>query len=224
VPAVLLIRHAQASYGTHDYDVLSERGAEQAAAVHAALEARGVRPDRVVSGSLRRQRDTALPWTSAGASLDVDPRLDEYDASDLLAAHSESGASLERGPDDEPPSLQSRDFQAILDEALHAWIAAGAGGGAGETWTAFRDRVSAALRDVVAGLGSGETAFVITSGGVIAACCVLALGVPEQTFVALNHVTVNAGVTKLVSGRRGVSLVSFNEHAHLERDGLVTYR
>jgi broad specificity phosphatase PhoE len=224
VPAVLLIRHAQASYGAHDYDVLSDRGTEQAEAVHAALSARGVQPDRLVSGSLRRQRDTALPWTSQGATLAVDPRLDEYDASDLLAAHSDAGASLERGPGEEAPSLHSRDFQVILDDALHAWIAAGADGGAGETWTAFRDRVSAALRDVVADLGSGETAIVITSGGVIAACCVLALGVPEHTFVALNHVTVNAGITKIVSGRRGVSLVSFNEHAHLEGDGLVTYR
>jgi hypothetical protein len=37
-------------------------------------------------------------------------------------------------------------------------------------------------------------------------------------------VTVNAGVTKVVRGRSGTTLVSFNEHGHLEADGLVTYR
>jgi hypothetical protein len=38
-------------------------------------------------------------------------------------------------------------------------------------------------------------------------------------------VCVNSGVTKLVTGRRGVTLVSFNEHTHLEsQPGLLTYR
>jgi hypothetical protein len=36
---------------------------------------------------------------------------------------------------------------------------------------------------------------------------------------------VNSGVTKLVSGRRGITLVSFNEHTHVEGlPGLLTYR
>jgi hypothetical protein len=65
---------------------------------------------------------------------------------------------------------------------------------------------------------------VSTSGGVIAALCVGLLGVAPAAFVALNRVTVNAGVTKVVRGRGGTTLVSFNEHAHLEPDGLVTYR
>ena len=33
----------------------------------------------------------------------------------------------------------------------------------------------------------------------------------------------DTSVTKVVVGRRGATLVSFNEHAHLEADGL-TYR
>jgi broad specificity phosphatase PhoE len=84
--------------------------------------------------------------------------------------------------------------------------------------------VAAALDDAVGGLASGETGLVITSGGVIAACCARLLGVPASAFVAFNHVVVNAAVTKVVHGRRGTSLVSFNEHAHLEPEGLVTYR
>ncbi len=47
-----------------------------------------------------------------------------------------------------------------------------------------------------------------------------------MAFVAFNRVTANTGVTKVVHGRSGTTLVSFNEHAHRERDGrsLVTYR
>jgi hypothetical protein len=77
---------------------------------------------------------------------------------------------------------------------------------------------------VAAALGSGETAIAFTSGGVIAACALAVLGVPDDAFVALNRVAVNGAVTKVISGRRGLSLVSYNEHGHLERDGLVTYR
>ena len=73
MPTILLVRHGQGSFGTADYDVLSERGGMQAAAVHAALRERGVTADRLVSGSLRRQRDTALPWTSAGEAWTSTP-------------------------------------------------------------------------------------------------------------------------------------------------------
>jgi hypothetical protein len=67
---------------------------------------------------------------------------------------------------------------------------------------------------------------VFTSGGVIGALAARCLGDPDCGFVALNRVTCNGGITKLVTGRSGLTLVSFNEHAHLEGDGCVplTYR
>jgi broad specificity phosphatase PhoE len=224
MPAVLLVRHAQASFGGTDYDVLSELGADQAAAARVAVSRLGGDGARLVSGSLRRQRDTALPWTDAGETLEEDPRWNEYDSADVLGAHSVQAASLDASAaSGGAPALSSRDFQAILDEALLGWVDAGADGPASEPWPAFLERVLGGLHDLVASLGSGETAVVFTSGGPIAACCVAALGLPERTFVAFNHVVINGAVTKLVSGRRGLSLISFNEHAHLPPD-LVTYR
>ena len=65
MPSILLIRHAQASFGSADYDVLSDRGHEQAAALVRGLEQRGIVPAQVVSGTLRRQRDTAAPCAAA---------------------------------------------------------------------------------------------------------------------------------------------------------------
>ncbi len=37
---------------------------------------------------------------------------------------------------------------------------------------------------------------------------------------------MNTGITKLAVGRAGTSLISFNEHAHIDDDGgkLLTYR
>jgi hypothetical protein len=56
--------------------------------------------------------------------------------------------------------------------------------------------------------------------------CVALLGLPPEHFVPFNRVAVNTGVTKVITGRRGMTLVSFNEHGHLERPegALLTYR
>jgi broad specificity phosphatase PhoE len=209
VPALLLVRHAQASFGAADYDALSDTGHAQAAALAADLARREVPLERVASGSLVRQRDTAA---ALGLPVETDPRWDEYRADEILAHHSRSGARLEHGG----TSLSPREFQDVLEDALLAWIAAGDASPAGETWPAFTGRVSAALADAGGGLAC-------TSGGVIAAVCVALFRAPPEAFVAFNRVTVNTGVTKLVRGRSGLSLVSFNEHAHLE-PALITYR
>ena len=60
----------------------------------------------------------------------------------------------------------------------------------------------------------------------IAAVCVELLALPSESFIAFNRVAVNTGLTKLIHGRRGSTLVSFNEHGHLERGerSLITYR
>ena len=227
MPSVLLVRHGQASFGGESYDVLSERGHEQAGVVAADLDARGLNATRLISGGLRRQLDTAAPIAErTGLEVEVDPRWDEYRSDDVLSHHSEVDAREERAAGSPAPEISSRDFQALLEDALHAWIDAGDGGPAQEPWPAFAARVEGALRGAADGLGSGETAIVSTSGGVVAAVCALLLGVPARSMVAFNRVSVNSGITKIAVGRGGMTLVSFNEHGHLDRhgDGLLTYR
>ncbi|HEV2812185.1 MAG TPA: histidine phosphatase family protein [Solirubrobacteraceae bacterium] len=227
MPSILLVRHAQASFGGENYDVLSEHGAEQVRALAADLARRGVRIDEVVSGSLDRQKDTARPIAEAlGLDVVVDERWNEYVTEDILVHHSDTLVREDRQGRDDTPPVSSRDFQAILEKALHAWIEGGADGPAEEPWAAFAARVEAALRDLAGRLESGTTALVSTSGGPLAAACVRLLDVPPAAFVRFNRVTVNTGITKVVTGRGGTTLVSFNEHAHLEQGApsLVTYR
>lgn len=216
MPTILLLRHGQASFGSDDYDVLSETGVAQVPVAAAAVAARGARPTRVLAGTMRRQLDTAKPWDDLG--IERDPRWNEYDTSDLMGAHSESGASLEN------TTLDTRAFQAVLDEGMAAWIAAGDDSSAAEPFPAFRARVASALEDLAGSLGRGETALVSTSGGVIAAAALIGLGLPDALLPNFNRVLVNASITKLVSGRSGLTLLSFNDHAHVEAAGLVTNR
>jgi broad specificity phosphatase PhoE len=225
MPSILLVRHAQASFGSADYDVLSALGQAQTAALVAGLERRGIRADRVLSGGLRRQRDTAKPCAAAwGLRVEVDERWDEYEDRDILAHHSDVAAGLERHPGDAP--LSSREFQEILNRALTAWIEAGAASPSRETWDRFSARVENALNELADALGKGQTALVISSGGVIAALSASLMGLPPTALIAFNHVSINTGIAKLTVGRGGITLVSSNEHAHLEEADprLITYR
>jgi broad specificity phosphatase PhoE len=201
---VYLIRHGQASFGAENYDVLSSTGRLQGKIVGDELRRRAVQPAQVCSGTLERQRETAL---AAGfGPVREDPRWNEFDHLGLV-----------RDFAGEPPS--PRDFQIALDGALRQWAG-------GDGWRRFSDEVNSALDEVLAELGKGGTALVFTSGGVIAAVCARLLGLPADGFVAVNRVSVNAAVTKIVSGRSGTSLVSYNDHAHFEGEhrDLLTYR
>lgn len=224
--AIYLIRHGQASFGAADYDVLSEHGEEQSAAVGTELRRRGVAGGDFRCGSMRRQRATAeaaLAELGPGLVAKEDPRWNEYDHLDVLAQH---GGGTAQGDD-------PRAFQSVLDSALADWARTGGTSLCAESWPAFSARVRGALDDLVAGLGKGEQAVVFTSGGVIAALCAQLIcpqpqagAEMEYTFLALNRVSTNGGITKIVSGRGGVNLLSFNEHGHFDGQDatLLSYR
>jgi broad specificity phosphatase PhoE len=226
MPTVLLVRHGQASYGAEAYDVLSETGHRQAQVLAEDLSSKGVRPARIVSGSMARQRDTAQTLADAmGLDVEIDAGWNEYDSDDILAHHSSTDFRLDqRAPGS--TSMSSRDFQELLDGALIAWIDAGADGPAREPWTAFDARVRAAMDRVAAGLRSGETALVVSSGGAIGGLCAALVGLPPSGLVTFNRVAINTGFARVVSGRSGLTLLSVNEHGHLDGHDppLRTYR
>ncbi len=210
MPVVLLVRHGQASFGSDDYDVLSDLGREQSVVVGAELARRALRSPVSVCGSLRRQRDTAVLAMPAVPPV-VDARWDEYDSVALLQRYVPAGAF----------DGSSKGVQVLLDQALASWVDDPAGG-----WEAFSAGAVDALADVAGGLSRGQDAVVFTSGGIIAAVCASLLGLGAAGVVALNRVTANSAITKVVYGGAGASLVSFNDHAHFEGDGrrLLTYR
>jgi broad specificity phosphatase PhoE len=227
MPVVCLIRHAQATYGSDRDDALSELGRRQAALLDEALGRRHSRPQTVAAGTLRRQADTARACRlSVPDEPLVDARWDEFAAADVLAHHASMPPS--DGPRNAlgaPPSLTAREFQALLDDALAGWIAASERSPCAETWPAFQSRALAALSGLVARLNGGEEAWAFTSAGVIAATAAALLDAPSATFVALNRVSVNTGVTKIISGGAGARLLTFNDHSHLEHDReLMTFR
>ena len=65
---------------------------------------------------------------------------------------------------------------------------------------------------------AGGPTVVTSSAGVISWVVTSLLGGGVEQWIRLNRVCVNAAVTRVVRGRSGVSLVSFNEHGHFEPD------
>jgi len=214
VGVILLVRHGQASFGGADYDVLSPSGERQARRLGAALAARGIRPASVISGSMRRQRDSAAALAGeAGWSLavSVDAAWDEVELSGLVPP---------------TPAGQPRDreaFQDALEAGMHRWAGAVGAPVTGESFGAFAARAESALRATAERQSRGTTTLVVTSAGVIGWLAASLLGAGVEQWIRLNRVCVNTGVTTLIAGRRGISLVAFNDHSHLGPHE-ITYR
>jgi broad specificity phosphatase PhoE len=215
---LLLVRHGQASFGRDDYDVLSDLGFEQARLLGARLARLATPVSAVLTGRLRRQRETAqgiCEVLGRDVSLaQVRPELDEYDMGAAAAPDAEvfrfsAGSAAGRARASE-----------ALDLAVERWGTGSAPGG--ETFAAFTERVSGVLAEAA---GRPGTALAVTSGGVISAVAAQLIGLDTRSWIKLNRCIVNTSVTKVVFGRSGRTLISLNDHAHLEHDArLITYR
>ncbi|SIS22753.1 Broad specificity phosphatase PhoE [Williamsia sterculiae] len=198
---------------------MTELGQAQAAATGRALAARCDRIDAAISGDLARQRETlttVLDVVAHEVVARTDPRWNEYDINTILSEHEQHVAG------------GGRELQRSLDTALSEWITEVRAPSGRESYGDYRRRCAEAL-DTVRGLaGPGQTAVVVSSAGTITQIVAQLWGVSGPRWQIMSRTMINASVTKLIVGRGGVSVVSVNEHAHLESldpDGsLMTFR
>ena len=204
---VFLARHGQASLGAADYDRLSDPGERQAARLGAVLAERGITPDRVVHGSLTRHSQTA---SHAGfVDTVIDPRWNEIDHVPIMGAM----PADDHGTDDGKQHWQN---------AKRRWASGGHDADYPESYAAFGQRITEALKAAAAGLDSGQTAVVVTSAGPIAAVINQWLGAGPDVWQRVQTVTVNAALTKVLVSARRTTVLSFNDHSYLAKDA-ITY-
>jgi broad specificity phosphatase PhoE len=231
---LLVVRHAQASFRSDDYDRLSELGQRQARVLADHWTERRVRPDAVWVGPRLRHRQTcdavAAAYREHGLHWPEPRRLDDLDEHHgqqilramlprLVEADPATADLVRRHRAGEPEA--ARDYLRLYHRVLHRWIRGEPGpadpdggdtGGAeaGEPWTDFRQRVRRAVEVVTADAGSGRTVAAFTSGGVMAAVAGLALGIDDARILELSWVTRNASYSEFLFSRDRFSLVSFN--------------
>lgn len=222
---IRLIRHGQASFGRKNYDELSDTGREQARVLGASLRERVGEVDLVVCGEMVRHRQTAdeaLAAMGISPEVTVDPRWDEFDHEQVIVrqkpiyrSRTVMVADLARKGD---PRHQ---FQLLFDQALARWTAGAHDDEYAEPWTEF----SARSNDGLASLGDAGNVLVFTSGGPVSAAAAALMGLGADGWLKLNRTCANCSETKVVSGRSGVSLVTWNAHPWFDADReLLTYR
>ena len=201
---VILVRHGQANSGAKDeesYDRLSDLGHQQARWLGHYLRDREGPFDKVISGSLRRHRETA-----AGLGYDtpqIDPRLNEMDYFNL-------GQSLEdvHGV----PFPGPEEFAAHVPQVMEAWHRAEIKGV--ETFASFEDRVTSVLQEAAQ---PGVRVLCVTSGGVIGMIIRHLLDLDPTRMAHVLLPIMNSSVHRVHVIPQGPILASFNAIPHLDQ-------
>jgi broad specificity phosphatase PhoE len=208
-----LVRHGQASFGAADYDQLSALGQRQAVRLGAYWRERGMRFDAVITGTLKRHRQT---WDGIAEGLGLEaqevlpwPGLNEYDSEAVIAAvHPDT---LQK-PD--TPERYRHHFR-LLRDGLGAWIQGRTAPVGMPSYVDFLAGVTTAL-DHVRGRHHGAKVLVVSSGGPISTAVGHVLGTPAESTIELNMRIRNTAVTEFVFTPKRHALLTFNALPHLD--------
>jgi broad specificity phosphatase PhoE len=233
---IFLVRHAQASFGSDNYDRLSAVGVRQARILAGYWLKMGETFDAVYCGRMQRQLHTAqelvAAYTADGRGLAAPVTtefFDEYDSTavwesqipQMIAADPSLSRDLDRVRSDK------KAFQKLFEQAMNRWVAGIGVPADHQRWDQFSQRVRQGLATLMQRHGQGKNLVVFTSGGPISAAIQMAMDLSDQKAMQVSWQIMNASVTRLKYNPRGVVLSGFNEVAHLEMEmdkTLITYR
>jgi broad specificity phosphatase PhoE len=237
---IYLTRHAQASFGTDDYDRLSLTGHKQAYVAGEYIHASAQTIDVIYSGNARRHLETADGIAKTVRTKDgkipqikIDPRLNEVDAEGqfkhLVPILKASDAEIAQLAEEAKKS--SRSYQKVLSRVFTHWQDLPADYEHLESWPTFSTRVYSAIKDIARDAGSGANTVVVSSGGSIATITQHVIGLPKSGAYPLFEALLNCSITRLLHTRDRISLGSFNDYSYLHalgamrnQENLVTFR
>ncbi|WP_373186821.1 histidine phosphatase family protein [Halopseudomonas sp.] len=221
---IYFVRHGQASFGSSNYDQLSEKGHQQSRLLGEYFQRRGIEFDHVLLGDMVRHRETAQGIGQAlgfeDASFEVFQELNEFDFHAILAAYTA------QFPDQALPEKPSvADFFKRLRQGIILWSRSELVGELPESWADFEERVQRMKADIMARC-AGKRVLAVSSGGAIAMLVSQLLRAPSETMIELNLQTRNTALIHCVFNQRNMRLSSFNSVPHLddpEHQSLITY-
>ena len=202
---IILVRHGQANSNAkseEEYDRLSSLGAQQSAWLGAHLRAQEPPFDRVLTGSLRRHKETAAAMGDMGHAPEVDPRLDEMDYFNL-------GRALEDRHG--VPFPTPEEFAGHVPQVMEAWHAAEIQGR--ESFASFEARVTGVLSEAAT---PGVRVLCVTSGGVIGMMLRSLLGLDPRRMAHILLPIRNSSIHRIHVTDYGTLLAGFNAHPHLD--------
>lgn len=232
---IYLVRHGQASFGSTNYDQLSELGQEQARLLGEWFANSHQTFHKVVTGDMKRHRqtaDTCLSMLPKANRIEMDWLTDadfnEFDHHEVMVRHRpefEDPEEVRRFLASHPKARYM--FQEIFLAGMSRWMSGEYDADYRESWPVFRARCVAALQRLVEGADKSQNIVVFTSGGTISTICQHLLGLSDKAAAELNWTLVNCAITKLLYNPGRITLSYLNNYAHLEWLGqphTITYR
>ncbi len=202
---IVLVRHGQAnSRATNeaDYDRLSDLGHEQARWLGDWMRAHEAPFDTILSGTLRRHRETAAAME---VEAQPDARLNEMDYFNL-------GQALQAAHG--VPMPDSDGFAEHVPQVMRAWHAAEIQGD--ESFAAFESRITGILTGAAE---RGRRVLCVTSGGVIGMALRHVLDLDPDRLAHVLLPILNTSIHRFHVRPTGMILGQFNAAPHLDLPG-----
>ena len=219
MPELYLVRHAQASFGTENYDNLSTVGQQQSQWLGEHFLERNITFNVVASGDMQRHKQT-VDMISEKMNLSSEQHkvldgFNEYDFKSMIKAY---GVQYPEDKCYETAVKQSGDkkaFYRLLRQVLLVWNKDQIGG-LTESWQSFQQRVAAEMAAIQQTVKSGERMLVISSGGAISMFIGLVLALTAEKIIDLNLQTKNRGISHFFFNKQTMNLSGFNATPHLD--------
>ncbi|MGB1580340.1 MAG: histidine phosphatase family protein [Nevskiales bacterium] len=234
---ISLIRHGQASFGSQNYDCLSEIGHRQGRVLGKHFARMGQHFEVCIAGEMQRQQKTATEamdeMTDPLPELQTDAAFNEYDSDGIFRAYMPQ--VLQQDPElagmlGENPRAMFQDksiFQQAFVAVVELWANNAPHKHELESWDDFISRVHNGISQLGAQYPGKTQVAVFTSGGAISIALGLALGIAPRESLLLSWGIANASITELYASSNGLFLNGFNNFTHLKLacdPELITYR
>jgi len=236
---LFLVRHAQASFLSQNYDQLSTLGETQARLLGEYWSKRNVVFDRVCAGPALRHRQTAQLVGAAfrRASLHfpapaIAEDFDEFQGETVLSqslpkllANNDKIRELHHAMQNSSTEPAKRvNFQRLFEAVISLWVREEIAIPNMESWQEFCARVNRGLSAFLARSHKGEVDVIFTSGGPLSVAVQRALHFSTEDTLRMAWMPRNCSFSEFLFSGDRFMLSSFNSFPHLDSESLLTYR
>jgi broad specificity phosphatase PhoE len=236
---LFLVRHAQASFLSQNYDKLSDLGERQSRLLGEYWVRHRVMFDRVCTGPAIRHRQTARIAGEAYRRVGLEfpepvilKEFDEFQGEAVLArslpqllAHNRKINELHVAMQNSGDEIEKRaNFQRLFEAVISMWVHGEIAPESVESWQEFCARVNRGLTTFLANSWKGEMAVIFTSSGPLSAAVERALHLSAHDTLQIAWMSRNCSFSEFLFSSDRFTLSTFNSFPHLDDDLLLTYR
>ncbi len=233
---IYFFRHAQASLGSDNYDVLSKKGELQALELGKYLVANKYKFDKIYVGELTRQQHTCKIVSEVYTENNLTfPKpiilkgLNEHQATEAMKI--EIPKMINSDPFikslwkeiELDPKKKNGNLMLGFEYFLNLWVTDKIKVDGIIPWKDFRENVRNGLKIILDNTKKSQYIGVFTSGGTISSISAESLKISDEKKIAgLNFSIRNTSFTSFLFSKNQFNLLSFNELPHLEKE-MITF-